>query len=388
VLLEAGLMVKMTTVNAAYWRNGLWRKRLWFVGLRMDIAEATGFTSMEPPVEPIVCRVGEYKSASDLIRYSVRDHSVDQWYYLDSLPHPWQIKWGKLFDTQEKRDAVESPDKSRTIPPLWMGYLDDGSGRTMTGFKVGCAKWGAYPITSSSVAEGLGCNQAFYHAIEPKTLREYITTIPVSGHQKAFGLEEFDFKTNDGFFKLRCMGQMGSPEVAGTMATWLELILNKYHRMTRTPPPLPRLPPSVYANWTVRDIMTPAFFNRFGKWRNRLQKQGRLFAEGKVDRVNVAPFLSKPEEQKEQSRGFIWDVTGAVARRVFRQRGDHRPTPETQRQLRIDAKYPDIAVVDLIGTSSLATGKNPKRLVEVPSNHSSWFDAKYFAQKEIREDQR
>jgi hypothetical protein len=30
-LREAGLMIKMATVNAAHWRNGLWRKRLWFV---------------------------------------------------------------------------------------------------------------------------------------------------------------------------------------------------------------------------------------------------------------------------------------------------------------------------------------------------------------------
>lgn len=187
-LREAGLTVKMATVNAVHWRNGLWRKRLWFVGLRTDIADVTGFHNMEPPVEPIVCRTGQYKSAADLIRYVWRDHSVDRWYYLDCLPSPWRIQWGKQFDTQEKREALELPDRDRAVPPMWMGYLDDGSGRTLTGFKVGSAKWGAYPITSSAVAEGLGRTQTFYHVIEPKTSREYITTMPVDGHQKAFGL--------------------------------------------------------------------------------------------------------------------------------------------------------------------------------------------------------
>ena len=78
--------------------------------------------------------------------------------------------------------------------------------------------------------------------------------------------------------------------------------------------------------------------------------------------MRIEPFLSKPEEQKEQSRGFIWDL---------RQRVNHSITLEKQRQLLIDAKYPDVAVVDLVGTSSLATGNNPKRLVEVPPNWSS-----------------
>ena len=36
----------------------------------------------------------------------------------------------------------------------------------------------------------------------------------MSGHLRAFDLEDFDFKSKDGFYKMWCMGQMGAPQVA------------------------------------------------------------------------------------------------------------------------------------------------------------------------------
>ena len=113
---------------------------------------------MEPPIEPVIPREGEVKAASDLIRFAEWDWGVDQWYHLNALPTPWMIRWGKDYDTPEKRSAVELPDKERPIPPRWMGYLAAGEDdkRTFTGSKVMHSKWWAAPITSSSTVEGLG----------------------------------------------------------------------------------------------------------------------------------------------------------------------------------------------------------------------------------------
>ena len=342
---------------------------------------------MEPPIEPIIPREGEFKSASDLIRFAEWDWGVDQWYHLDALPTPWMIRWGKDYDTPEKRSAVELPDKERPIPPRWMGYLAAGEKdkRTFTGSKVMHSKWGAAPITSSSIAEGLGATQAFYYVAGTEKEREHITTIPVRGHLRAFDLEDFDFKSNDGFYKMRCMGQMGAPQVAGTMATWLELLLNKYHRLTRTPPPRPEVPLDVYRNWTIKDLMSPAFFDRLNKWVHHMETQAWLLADGKIDRISCKAFVSKPEEQV-RGHGFIWEVAAeGKLRRVFRQEAEHFVDLEGQRELLTAANYPDIEVVDLMRTS-LATGKNPKRLVTIPPNWGSWFEYKKFAVESIRGD--
>jgi hypothetical protein len=218
-------------------------------------------------MKPIVRREGEFKSSSELMRYAEIDWEVDQWHYVNALPEPWTIRWGKDYDTEAKRMEVELPSKDRPVPPKWMGYLAAGreDNRTFTGFKVMHSKWGAAPITSSSTAEGLGATQAFYYVARSDKEREYITTIPVREQLRAFGLEDFDFKSTDGFYKMRCLGQMGALQVAGTMATWLELLLNKYHRLTRAPPTRPEVSPDMYLNWTIRDLMSPAFFVRLHK---------------------------------------------------------------------------------------------------------------------------
>ena len=146
-LRAAGLTVKVTEVNAAQWRTGLWRKRLWIVGLRADVAEVVGFKNMEPPMEPIGRRKEEFKSASGLMRYAEIDCKVDQWHYVNALPELWKTRWGKDYDTEAKRMEVELPSKDRPVPPKWMGYLAAGceNNRTFTGFKVMHIKWGGSP---------------------------------------------------------------------------------------------------------------------------------------------------------------------------------------------------------------------------------------------------
>ena len=240
----AGLVIKVAEVKAAQWRTGLWPKRLWIVGLRKDVAAVVGFGSLEPPMEHIIPREGEFKAESGLIGFAKWDWGVDQWYPLNALPAPLIIRWGKDYDTPEKRSAVELPSKDRPIPPRWMGYLAAGwdDQRTFTGSKVMHSKWRAVLITSISTSEGLGATPAFYYVPGTEKEQEHITTIPVMGHLQAFGLEDFNFKSSDGFYKMRCMGQMGAPQVAETMANWSELLLNKYHRLTRTPPPSPEVP--------------------------------------------------------------------------------------------------------------------------------------------------
>jgi hypothetical protein len=381
---ETGFSVQSVTLNAAYWGSGLWLSHTWLVGFRRDVSSIMSFQELTLPTGPFEALQVEIARP---IRYAM---SVDGdeglgscWFFVQALPPGASIIWEEAFGTVTERAALQFHYSSHNgpLPPLLLGTLlwSKTSGGPTLRVPIGSRSGG--PLLVASTGEP----QAFYLIPASNNSQEYITTLGVATWRRLYSLEQFEFGATDPLEIIHELATMASPSVAGTLSTWTCLVLDQFHRVTQLPPTGPERHLNETLHWERSDIYDPSLDRRLAKWSSEFLRGWSLLCTGKIDRMRLASFASRPGDTREWARGYVFDLTGPKPVRMYRRQAPHFVTLASQAKY-VPADFYDTVVAQLVDSISLATGRNPKHIVSLRPHWQSWQKYREFGVANVLEE--
>jgi hypothetical protein len=383
-LATTGFSVQSVLLNAVLWGSGLWLPHTWLVGFRPDVARTIDLPRLSLPSGPFkpldveVARPIRYAMAWD------GDEGLEAtWYYVSALPRGVSIVWEPSFTTAAEREGVQFhlPNPHEPLPALLLGTMVlVGSGyEPPLRLPIGSKSAGTFPMASSAAL------QAFYYVPAKRSVPEHITTLGVSTWRRLYDLDEFQFGASTASESFEELSIMSSPAVAGTLSTWVCLVLDHFHRAAFRPPIGPERHLNETLNWSRSDIYDPSLDRRLAKWSQQFLVGWGLLCTGKIDRMRLPHFASRPEDTREKARGYIFDLTGPSPVRVYRRLAPHRVNLSSQAEF-LPESFDDSAVAQLVDSISLATGRNPRQLVSLRVHWQSWFKYRDFGVANVLEE--